>query len=46
MLAAANLGIAFSLPLEDQPNRGEMIEILDNKDNKILYQFIKEESIQ
>jgi hypothetical protein len=46
MLAAANSGIDLSLPLEDQPNRGEIIEILDDKDNNILDQFIKKESIQ
>jgi hypothetical protein len=46
MLAAANSGIDFSLPPEDQPNRGEMIEILDDKDNDILDQYMKEESTQ
>jgi hypothetical protein len=46
MLAVANSGIDFSLPLEDQPNRGEIIEILDDKDDDILDQYMKEESTQ
>ncbi len=46
MLTAANLGIDFSLPPEDQPNRGEIIEILDEEDNDILDQCMKEESTQ
>ncbi len=46
MLAAANSGIDFSLPPEDQPNRGEIIEIIDDKDNDILDQYMKEESTQ
>jgi hypothetical protein len=46
MLAAANSGIDFSLPPEDQPNRGEIIEILDDKDDDILDQYMKEESTQ
>jgi hypothetical protein len=46
MLAAANSGINFSLPPEVRPNRGEIIEILDDKDNDILDQYIKEESTQ
>jgi hypothetical protein len=46
MLAAANSGIDFSLPLEDQPNREEIIEILDDKDDDILDQYMKEESTQ
>ena len=40
MRAAANSGIDFSLPPEDQPNRGEIIEILDNEDNEILDQYM------
>ena len=40
MLAVANSGIDFSLPPEDQPNRGEIIEILDNEDNEILDQYM------
>jgi hypothetical protein len=46
MLVAANSGIDFSLPPEDQPNRGEIIEILDDKDDDILDQYMKEESAQ
>jgi hypothetical protein len=46
MLAAANSGIDFSLPPEDQPNRGEIIEILNDKDNDILDQYMKVESTQ
>jgi hypothetical protein len=46
MLAAANSGIDFSLPPEDQPNRGEIIEILDDEDDDILDQYMKEESTQ
>ncbi len=46
MLAAANSGIDFSLPPEDQPNRGEIIEILNDEDDDILDQYIKEESTQ
>jgi hypothetical protein len=46
MLAAANPGIDFSLPPEDQPNRGEIMEILDDEDDDILDQYMKEESTQ
>ena len=46
MLAAANSGIDFSLPPEDWPNRGEIIEILVNVDNEILDKYMKKESIQ
>jgi hypothetical protein len=47
MLAAANSGIDFSLPPKDQPNRGEIIKILDDKDDDILLdQYMKEESTQ
>jgi hypothetical protein len=45
ILAAAKSGIDLSLPLEDQPNRREIIEILNNEDNKILDQFINDEGI-
>jgi hypothetical protein len=43
MLAVANSEIDFSLPPEDQPNGGEIIEILDEEDNDILDQYMKEE---
>ena len=33
MLAAANSGMDFSSPPEERPNRGEIIEILDDEDN-------------
>jgi hypothetical protein len=46
MLAVANLWIDFSLSSEDQPNRGEIIEILNDEDNNILDQYMKEESTQ
>jgi hypothetical protein len=46
MIAAANSGIDFSLPPEDRSNRGEIIEILDDKDDDILDQNINEESTQ
>ena len=46
MLAAANSGIDFSTPPEDQPTKREIIEILDDKDDDILDQLINEESIQ
>ncbi len=46
MLAAANSGIDFSLPPEDRPNRGEIIEILDDEDDDIMDQYMKEESTQ
>jgi hypothetical protein len=46
MLAAANSGIDFSSPPEDQPNKGEIIEILDDEDDVILDQYMKEESTQ
>jgi hypothetical protein len=36
MFAAANSGIVFSLPPEDQPNKGEIIEILNDQDDDIL----------
>jgi hypothetical protein len=32
------------LPPEDQPNRGEIIEILDDEDSDILDKYIKENS--
>jgi hypothetical protein len=44
MLAAANSGINFSSPPEEQQNRREIIEILDDEDNKILDKYMKEES--
>jgi hypothetical protein len=46
MLAAANSGIGFSLPPEERPNRREIIEILDDEDNEILEEYMKEESTQ
>ena len=46
MVAAANSGIDFSLPPEDQPNRGEIIEILDDEDDEILGEYMNEESTQ
>jgi hypothetical protein len=46
MLAAANSGIDFSSPPEDRPNRGEITEIIDDKDDDILDQYMKEESTQ
>ena len=46
MLAAANSGIDFSSPPEDQPTKREIVEILDDEDDDILYQHINEESIQ
>jgi hypothetical protein len=46
MLAAANPGIDFSTPPEDRPNKREIIEILDDKDDDILDQHINVESIQ
>ncbi len=46
MLAAANSGIDFSLPPEERPNRREIIEILDDEDNEILDEYMKEESTQ
>jgi hypothetical protein len=46
MLAATNSEIDFSSPPEDQPNRGEIIEILDDEDDDILDQYMKEESTQ
>ncbi len=46
MLAAANSGIDFSTPPEDQPTKREIIEILDDEDDDILDQLINEESIQ
>ena len=46
MLAAANSRIDFSLPPEDQPNRGEIIEILNDEVDDILDQYMKEESTQ
>ncbi len=46
MLAAANSGIDFSSPPEDRLNRGEIIEILNDKDDDILDQYMKEESTQ
>ncbi len=44
MLAAANSGIDFSSPPEDQPNRGEIRN--NDKDDDILDQYMKEESTQ
>jgi hypothetical protein len=44
MLAAANSGIDFSSLPEDRPNRGEIIEILNNEDNEILDEYMKEKS--
>ncbi len=41
MLAAANSGIDFSLPPEDQPNSVEIIEILKDEDDDILDQYMK-----
>ena len=46
MLAAANSGIDFSTPPEDQLTTRELIEILDDKDDDIVDQLINEESIQ
>ena len=46
MLVAANSGKDFSLPPEDQQNRGEIIEILGDKDDVILDEYMKEESTQ
>ena len=46
MLAAANSGIDFLLPPEDQSNRGEIIEILDNENNDILDEYMKEERLR
>jgi hypothetical protein len=40
MLALANSEIYFSLPPEDQTNRGEIIEILDDEDDDILDQYM------
>jgi hypothetical protein len=44
MLAAANSGMDFSSPPEEQPSRRAIIEILDDEDNKILDEYMKEES--
>jgi hypothetical protein len=44
MLTLANSGIDFLLPPEEQPNRGEIIEILDDEDNGILNEYMKEDS--
>ena len=44
MLAAANSGIDFLLPPEDQSNRGEIIEILDDENSEILDEYMKEKS--
>jgi hypothetical protein len=44
MLAVANSGINFSLPPVEQPNRREIIEILNDEDNEILDEYMKEES--
>ncbi len=44
MLAAANSGIDFSSPPEEQPNSREILEILDDEDNEILDKYMKEES--
>jgi hypothetical protein len=44
MLAAANSGMDFSSPPEEQPNRREIIEILDDEGNEILDEYMKEES--
>jgi len=47
MLAAANSGIDFLTPPEDQPTkRGEVIKILDDENDDIVDQLINEESIQ
>ena len=46
MLAAVNSGIYFSSSPEDQPNRGEIIEILGDENNDILDQYMEEESTQ
>ncbi len=46
MLAMANLVIDFSLPPEDQPNGGEIIKILNDKEDDILDKYMKEESTQ
>ena len=47
MLTVANSGMDFSSPLEDRPNRGDIIEtILDNEDDEILDEYTKEESTQ
>jgi hypothetical protein len=46
MLAAANSGIDISSPPEEQPNRREIIEILNDEDNEILDEYMKEESTQ
>ena len=46
MLAAANSGIDFLMPPEDQPTKREVIEILDDEDDDIVDQLINEESIQ
>jgi hypothetical protein len=34
----------FSSPPEELPNRREIIEILDDEDNEILNEYMKEES--
>ena len=44
MLTVTNSGMDFSSPLEDRPNRGDIIEILDNEDDEILDEYTKEES--
>ena len=46
MLAAANSGIDFSTPPEDQRTKREVIEIFDDEDNDIVDQLINEGSIQ
>ena len=46
MLAAANSGIDFSMPPEDQLTKREVIEIFDDEDNDIVDQLINEGSIQ
>jgi hypothetical protein len=46
MLAVANSEIYFSSPPEDQPNRGEIKEILNDEDDDILDQYMKDESTQ
>ena len=46
MLEAANLGIDFSSPHEGQPNRGEILEILDDEEDEILDKYMKKESTQ
>jgi hypothetical protein len=46
MLTAANSGMDFSLLPEVQPNRGEIIKILDDEDDKILDEYMKEENTQ